>query len=1001
MGKQVESVELKAEGVAKFLSDMRKAEIQYDKTTGRFRDTETGRFVAGTTNEFLKLASVLGGSGAAAGGIALGAAAGVAMAAITALQKVMQGAINLAKQFISTLVQVGQEGLMLAGRFEEAGLAALAIGRAMGLSEQEIRDGIDTINEAGIRYDKAAEAAAKFARNQIDLAQAGDLVKVAQATGILIDEDSTETMERLTDAIVTGNTARLTALQITVDNQKALKTHADSLNKDVKALTQQEEVQARVNAILEQSANIMDVYDAAMMSPTKRLRSFTGRELPELKAGLMEAFLPAFSAVIGDSSSGIRGFVNALTEATKEGGALYPILVKLGAAASLVADGFSAALNYISANLPAIISIIDKQLGNIFMLVFNPGKAIAETAKMLMGIENELNRGLGQTAEDMFRWGAEIVAALAEGMVSAAYDAIDAMANVVSGLLSFWMAPGSPPRIAPNIDKWGAATMAEYLRGFTDADFSVLKTVQSALGNFLSPKAMTGLSKALIGDIAAGGGIGETFFDRIAKSAGIFGVEVAKLARAEFELAKATKAMDDANRKYESAQTKVAKSVHEYNQLLREGATQQELDAKLAEVRAAEQEKAAAAQEKAAAAQDTGDLQEQVALQRQLVDHLAQLFKGTKEGAAGVAASVGKSLNEIMTGVGAGGKWDISSKIGEAIDAMKEQLKAKFADIFKPLVEAFGRIQTMIFGGIEEGAPVEGMVAKFDRMIADIQTIIDNLSWENFKSSIQTAREKVEEEGGLLQFYMNYYGGVFERIFGISIPDAVRMMGGTVQLWFRTNMPSAVKEFDSVLNETLKPTLEFVRDLIGGDTESVYAALWKLAGKLAEYLTGDGALALFLKYLGDSESGLIWALEQIADIFWRSGGIIEGVTTVARVVLEAAKAWHEFTQTFDAGAAAAAPFIGHSPSPLEIGITGATRALPDLAAKMRELTRDVSTAFPVTTARPVMGQPAATDNSRSYQGTANVGPNYFNTPIDVATVEIIATRAVRKALQGV
>lgn len=1005
MAIEKEGVELVAEGVAKFLSDMKKAEVQYDKTTGRFRDLGTGKFIASgplykaakdagfATNEIGKSAQVLGdlfqgATSKAAGGVgqlvtALGGPAGLVGAiglgvvAFKGFKAVIDGVINTAKKLLSMFAEAGEEGLMLAGRFEEAEAAALAIGRSMGLAEQEIRGGIDTIHDAGIRYDKAAEIAAKFTRNQIDLASSTDLVRVAQATGILIGEDSTATMERLTDAIVTGNTARLTALQITVDNKEALQAHADELGKNVKALTDQEQVQARVNAIIKQSANLMDVYDAAMQSPTKRLRSFTGRELPEFKAAMMQAFLPAFSTVIGGSHSGIRGFINALSDATKEGGALYPVLMKLGAMASLMADAFNTALTWIAQNLPAVIGYIDKVLGNLLLAVFNPRQFLVEASNLVLGIESEFNKGFGRTAEDMFRWGAEIIAGFAEGMVYAARQAMQVMADTVNSLLSFWFAPGSPPRVAPDVDKWGAGAMAEYLRGFTDADFSVLKSVQSSLGKFLSPEKMQELSKSLIGDISAGGGVGESFFDRVAKSAGVFGKEVAKLARGEYALAKATQAMDDANRRYESSQAKVAKSTREYNELLRAGASQKELDAKLAEIRTAEQEQATAAAEKMAAAQDVSGLEEQVNLQKQLVDQLAQLFKESSKSTGIDEKDLGGGLAKTLSDAITPGTFDITSKIGASIDAMKEQLKEKFADIFKPLVDAWGNIKLMIFGGQNElGEPVAGIVQIFGGMVDNIRAFIANLflAWSTFKTNLI----------------------IIFTAMSIKVLSWVSKIG----TWFTVDVPGYIETLKTKLTETFIPVWETLRDLIGGDENSVIDVVGRLGEKFKTWFMPE-VMEPFLNFLAKPK-GLLWALGQIIELFFRPGGIIEGVATVASVVLDAAKAWSTFVSIFDKGAEEAMdPFVAHSPSPLEKGLRGATEALRPLINQWRQLQSAAGGPFPVGGAQAVRGGAAGGDYSRSYQGSANVGPNYFNTPIDVAMIETIATRAVRKAMQGV
>lgn len=54
----------------------------------------------------------------------------------------------------------------------------------------------------------------------------------------------------------------------------------------------------------------------------------------------------------------------------------------------------------------------------------------------------------------------------------------------IANILSTWFKPGSPPKIAPDIDKWGMDTMNEWLRGFTLADFDVFDDVSSLVESY-------------------------------------------------------------------------------------------------------------------------------------------------------------------------------------------------------------------------------------------------------------------------------------------------------------------------------------------------------------------------------------------------------------------------------------------------------------------------------------------------------------------------------------
>lgn len=93
-------------------------------------------------------------------------------------------------------------------------------------------------------------------------------------------------------------------------------------------------------------------------------------------------------------------------------------------------------------------------------------------ARSLSGAANATSKILGYIASDFGRlatdmtlWGRQVVREFAQGAVSAV-NALLPVFTLISRLFAFNLAPGSPPRVAPEIDKWGTATMEEYVKGF-------------------------------------------------------------------------------------------------------------------------------------------------------------------------------------------------------------------------------------------------------------------------------------------------------------------------------------------------------------------------------------------------------------------------------------------------------------------------------------------------------------------------------------------------------
>lgn len=91
----------------------------------------------------------------------------------------------------------------------------------------------------------------------------------------------------------------------------------------------------------------------------------------------------------------------------------------------------------------------------------------------------DLEDRFAQIASSAFRWGANLVQEFASGITGAGYlqDALFGLADT----LEYWLAPGSPPRILPQIDEWGADTLAAWLSGWTDGGGDIERYLADAM----------------------------------------------------------------------------------------------------------------------------------------------------------------------------------------------------------------------------------------------------------------------------------------------------------------------------------------------------------------------------------------------------------------------------------------------------------------------------------------------------------------------------------------
>lgn len=946
-----EGVELAALGVAKFMSDLKKAGIAWDSTVQRFRDA-SGKFIKGTdvgpvmekmtgsvttaSSSMTGLASSMGGLGAAAGvaGIAMGAGIGIAVQAIQSFTDTVKKAISVTKDFLV-------EGLHLAGRFQEMEFTALAIGRAMGLQEEEIRGAAQAIADQGVRMDAANKIVAQFARSQLDMTDAVKLVSLAQATGIIMDRDSTEETLSLTQAIIGSSTEMLRQRGIFIDNVQAMKTYKEEMGIVGRELNMQEQAQARLNAVLLEGEKVYDVYAAAMESPTKQLRSLTGREIPAFQAALGAPFLDAWATVIG----AVRDFVGALTDAVQEGGVLYPVLIKLGAFASIVADGFASALNMVTG--------------------------------WIESFQGEFLGGLGETAEGALRWGVEIIAALAEGISQAATTVLVAAMNFIGNILTSWMGPGSPPKIAPGLPAWGVAAMSEYLHGFTQADFGILKAVQAPLQKILEGPAFAKISQQLIAGISAGKP-GEEFFALIAKAAGKFGEEIAELARLEYalvdateEVAEAEKQLEEARRGVSDAQKDVAQLTREYNTLLRAGEGRAALDIQLAQINAAEEnvrlareQVSEAGKAEADAKSRVGTLKEQTDLQGQIVDQLLALDKTSKDVEKGeekrtaiarARAKIGKGLVPEMV-MPTPAAFDIASRIGEAIDKAKADLKAKFVDIFKPLGDAWDAIKKDVFN----------LGAVWDKFI-----VIVGDAWTTLKKKYPILQKVEDWVTGLPEEIKTLVG---------SWTDETGFMGSIRKVYEYLKDP--VFELFKSFGNFLGATGEFAGKGLVWAIEAVLTGWTVVVDYIEENVvplfgpeTGLGKLLLYFKEkrLDLLSEGLEWVK-----------GLIEDVTTKLNE-------WATAIRNFDWGPLWEA--IGQSPSPLEIGLRGVADAMRDLSrVQVPGLNIAAQGAFGTAGATYAPAPQQTYYRSSSVQ----VGPNHITNSMDEQALAAIIRRVMRR-----
>ena len=632
--------------------------------------------------------SVSGFSTGGAIGLA-GITAGFGLIAIAATAAV--GAITVASKSMTELIT---ESTAYAGRIQELAIVVDLLGTRSGYTKTQLDQYEKEVRSFNVTGDATNYLLANMARYQLDLAKATDFARVAQGAAVIMGQDSSVALEHMMYGIITYNKRVLRTAGLNIDLQGSFEKYAESVGKTSAELTELEKVQVAFNEVLRVGdKELKGVYEAAMLSPAKQWRSLR-REVLELQEVLGEPFLRSWLYV----TQGIKSFLDAITQALakgsqlgksfNKGGSLYQAIVNLAGAIQFIAEAF---------------------------------KLTAENSDVFV---NDLGNTLLKLQEymaDAFEWGFRFIAEFATGIVRGATTVLVSAIRFVGNLIAKWFRPHSPPLIVPYIDEWGAATMAEWLHGFTNIDWDVFDSIKAPLKDALTIifdddeqaiKTYAAVYKEMIEALGRGEQIGEDFYEKVRLAAGAYGEEIALLARRQTELAvaeelvaEAEKRIEEAKKREERASAAVNMGIRQYNDMLRKGASRQQLAAKKKEIDAAYAEREAAKQ---ARIQAEADLEvrkqlleiakEQLDMQKKLVDALLEYAKLLEDierkrksgGGERKSGGGGGEFDEEDFGGLGGGIGDAFAEFNKDVDEEAEKLKLRFAslmkDAFKPLV---------------------------------------------------------------------------------------------------------------------------------------------------------------------------------------------------------------------------------------------------------------------------------------------------------------------------
>jgi hypothetical protein len=754
--------------------------------------------------------------------------------AFTLVQKVVGGVVQGIQKVAGAVIELGKSGAVFEGLAKgfDGFTASLEGGAQRVLKAMQVASAGTIANRDLFKQFNTAASlvSVDFAQTLPEAMQ--HFNKIAASTGQSIDfllDSYVKGVGRIQPLILDNLQVQLSLAQITARAAEMFNVAADATTK----YQQQMAAAALTNEQMGiNTAGMADVTDTAQASIQRMGAGFTN-----IKDTVSQALMPAFTA----ASSSLSNLVMTFSSAIAEGGALFPILTNIGAAASIMADTLASGVNQAAFWL--------EHLG---LTATKVNEVTTSNLNEMMGQGTDAMAEMGTNFEDIAQdwitsatdWGINIATSFAQGLIDGAAAAISAAMDFIGGMLSAWLAPGSAPKVAPDLTTWGHDAIGEFFLGMTQGDIGILKGIQGQLKAVLSPKAFAGVTEGLAEAFAGGDRVGA--FDQIAQSAGTFAEDLNRVLAAQFAVADAetdleaiqqrsialtdqriaaeaqlesvlngVKAAQDAlTQSIEGAtdaQDEVARLTKEYNALLRSGATQEQLDAQLKLINAAEiqrdaqldqvnaaedslaaqsalvdgakdqltvaetAEDAALAQQKAeedAAKQRLADLQAELAFQQSVAQQLIDLAKirlavAPEDAEAALAGKAVKgkaiAIPEIKPPPVANIAGGIATAFADAVDLVKGPLQEKFGELWDGLVESVG-------------VAFEPLRAKWDEIVALAVQVWEQKLLPFWTDTLQPAISTLITQFGKIGAWWVENGPTIATIAGEVFGDSIEML---------------------------------------------------------------------------------------------------------------------------------------------------------------------------------------------------------------------------------
>jgi murein DD-endopeptidase MepM/ murein hydrolase activator NlpD len=219
------------------------------------------------------------------------------------------GALGVATsidQLLGSIRALGEESIQLAERAETIGGAYEKAARRAGISADQLLEKLTAASRATVTETELQASANKALALGVgeNAQQIADLLAIARQKGKDFGTDTATAFEDIVTGLGRASPLILDNLGITIDQEKANQAYAAALGKTVAQLTDQEKVQALVNAVLKENTDLIQQNAEAELDRADK-RAQAQAKIQESKTRIGGALAPFASGVLESTANTI------------------------------------------------------------------------------------------------------------------------------------------------------------------------------------------------------------------------------------------------------------------------------------------------------------------------------------------------------------------------------------------------------------------------------------------------------------------------------------------------------------------------------------------------------------------------------------------------------------------------------------------------------------------------------------------------------------------------